>query len=105
MAGTPFGYIYHLLNYGIFIGKNATIQSRTRFSPNNKTLFFNSWQLIFNNLVVFVEELLDFANKLMATKLLFNMNRSISEFDILRMDDPSNYNAGHYFLLEETGGT
>jgi hypothetical protein len=60
---------------------------------------------VFNNLVSFVEELLDSAEELMAIQLLFNVGKSIPEFDLGRMDDPSNHNAGHYFLFDETDGT
>jgi hypothetical protein len=60
---------------------------------------------VFNNLVLFVEELLDSADELIATNLLFNVEHSILKFDLSKMDDLSNHNAGHYFLFNKTDGT
>jgi hypothetical protein len=74
-------------------------------SADYKMLFFDGRQLSFNHLISFVDELLDSAEAILATKLLFDVDKSIPEFNLQVIDDPSNHNAGHYFLFDEPDGT
>lgn len=104
-VGTPFGYIHRLLNYGIAAAKNATTRSRIRWSADNKTLYFDGRQLLMANVITFVGELLDKAEELMITRLLFDSEKSLPESNLNVIDDPSNHNAGHYFASDEVNGS
>jgi hypothetical protein len=74
-------------------------------SVDYKILFFDRQQLLFNYLISFVHELLNSAKVVLATKLLFDIDRSILKFNLHIIDDFSNHNVGHYFLFDESDGT
>ena len=104
IIGTPFGYIHCLLNYGLAAAKNATTHSRIRWSPDNKTIYFDGCGLVLENLKVFVEETITLAEKMMSRDLLFQTDGSIPEFDLEMIDDPSNHEAGYYFAHRDSQG-
>ena len=49
----------------------------------------------------FVEETLDIAEAMMSEHLLFQRDGSLPEFDLNRIDDPSNHEAGYYFVHKD----
>jgi hypothetical protein len=49
----------------------------------------------------FVEETLEIAEAMMSEHLLFQRNGSLPEFDLSRIDDPSNHEAGYYFVHQD----
>jgi hypothetical protein len=97
--GTPFGYIHRLLNYGIHASKNATTRSRIRWSANNKTLYFDGRALKLELWIEFVEDILTAMENLLS-KQLFMKDGDLPEIDLNVLDDPSNHDSGHYWVLD-----
>src|SRR2546423_5109021 len=52
-------------------------------------------------LIKFVHELLNMAEKIMSEHLLFQQNGDIPDFDISIVDNPSKHEAGYYFALQQ----
>jgi len=98
--GSPFGYIHRLLNYGIHASKNATTRSRIRWSADNKTLYFDGRALKLELWIGFVEELLSTIEKMLSEQL-FMADGKLPEIDLRVLDDPSNHESGHYWVLDE----
>jgi len=42
-----------------------------------------------------------FAEGILSQRLLFREDRDLPEIDLNVIDDPSNHEAGHYFILDE----
>ena len=99
---TPFGQIYCTLNYGIAASRDTTTRSRIHWLTDNKTLYFDGPALVLNHLVKFIHELLNIAEVTIAKHLLFQMDGDIPEFDLNITDNPSKYDAGYYFGLQES---
>ena len=99
---TPFGRIHRTLNYGIAASRDTTTRSRIRWSADNKTLYFDGRALVLKDLVGFIHELLNSAEVTMAKHLLFQVDGDILEFDLNITDNPSKYDAGYYFGLQES---
>jgi hypothetical protein len=98
--GTPFGYIHRLLNYGMQAAKNTTTRSRIRWSADSKTLYFDGRALKLELWVEFVQELLETVEGLLSCQL-FMEDGELPAIDLNVMDDPSNHDAGHYWVLDE----
>jgi hypothetical protein len=98
--GTPFGYIHRLLNYGIHAAKNTTTRSRIRWSADNKTLYFDGRALKLELWLEFVQGLLKTVEHLLSQQL-FMKEGNLPEIDLSMLDDPSNHDAGHYWVLDE----
>jgi hypothetical protein len=54
-----------------------------------------------HDLKKFVEETLEIAEAMMSEHLLFQSDGSLPEFDLSRIDDPSNHEAGYYFVHQD----
>src|SRR2546423_15442534 len=89
------------MKYGIATSKNATTRSRIRWSADKKTLYFDGRALKMEELIKFVHELLNMAEKIMSEHLLFQQNGDIPDFDISIVDNPSKHEAGYYFALQQ----
>jgi hypothetical protein len=98
--GTPFGYIHRLLNYGMQAAKNTTTRSRIRWSADSKTLYFDGRALKLELWIEFVQELLETVEGLLSEQL-FMKDGELPFIDLNVMDDPSNHDAGHYWVLDE----
>jgi hypothetical protein len=98
--GTPFGYIHRLLNYGMNAGRNYTNRTRIRWSADNKTLYFDGRALKLQVWIEFVEEILKELEKLLSQQL-FMKDGQLPEVDLTIVDDPSNHDAGHYWVLSD----
>src|SRR6202022_987198 len=98
--GTPFGYIHRLLNYGMQAAKNTTTRSRIRWSADSKTLYFDGRALKLELWREFVQELLETVEGLLSEQL-FMGDRELPAIDLNVMVDPSNHDAGHYWVLDE----
>ena len=92
------------MNYGMKCAQTSTTRSRISWSQDETTLYLDGRPLVVENLKTFVKELLDIAEEIMATKLLFDVEHHIPEFDLNTIDDTSNHNSGYYFLQDETNG-
>ena len=90
------------MNYGIAASKNATTRSRIRWSTDKKTLYFDGRALQMEELIQFIHELLNIAEKIISEHLLFQENSDIPEFDTTIPDNPSRHDAGYYFGLRQT---
>src|SRR5437667_9311422 len=102
-SGTPFGYIHRLLNYGMIAKKNMTTHSRIRWSADKSTLYFDGRALKMNEWKQFAKELISSAEEILSQRLLFLEDGSLPQVDLNVIDDPSNHEAGHYFVLDEAG--
>ena len=100
-SGTPFGYIHRLLNYGMIAKKNMTTRSRIRWSADKSTLYFDGRALKMNEWKEFANELISSAEEILSHRLLFLEDGSLPEVDLNVVDDPSNHEGGHYFVLDE----
>jgi hypothetical protein len=98
--GTPFGYIHRLLNYGMQAAKNTTTRSRVRWSADNKTLYFDGRALKLELWIEFVQGMLETTEALLSQQL-FMKDGELPAIDLSVMDDPSNHDAGHYWVLDE----
>jgi hypothetical protein len=98
--GSPFGYIHRLLNYGMQAAKNTTTRSRIRWSADSKTLYFDGRALKLELWIEFVQELLETVEGLLSEQL-FMEGGDLPAIDLNVMDDPSNHDAGHYWVLDE----
>jgi hypothetical protein len=98
--GTPFGYIHRLLNYGMAAGRNATTRSRIRWAADDKTLYFDGRALKLSTWIEFVSDLLSDAEKLLCEQL-FITDGDLPEISLDVVDDPSNHDAGHYWILDD----
>ena len=77
--------------------KNTTTRSRIRWSADcvdGRGLKMADWKHFAENLISTAEELL-------SQRLLFLDDGSLLEEDLLIMDNPSNHESGHYFVLDE----
>jgi hypothetical protein len=99
---TPFGRIHRTLNYGIAASRDSTARSRIRWSADSKTLYFDGRALKLKELVEFIHELLNTAERIMANDLLFQQDEDMPEFDLEVMDNPGKHDAGYYFALQES---
>ena len=97
---TPFGYIHRLLNYGIAASRNATTRSRIRWAADDKTLYFDGRALKLSTWIEFVNQTLSDAEKLLSRQL-FMTDGDLPEISLDVVDDPSNHDAGHYWILDE----
>lgn len=84
--------------------KDATTRSRIRWSPDNKTLYFDGRGLKMENLKTFVLETIDMAEGMMSEHLLFQSDGSLPEFDLEIIDDPSEHEADYYFAHSVLNG-
>jgi hypothetical protein len=98
--GTPFGYIHRLLNYGMQAAKNTTTRSRVRWSADSKTLYFDGRALKLELWIEFVQGLLETVEGLLSQQL-FMEDGELPAINLNVMDDPSNHDAGHYWVLDE----
>ena len=98
--GTPFGYIHRLLNYGMQAAENTTTRSRIRWSADSKTLYFDGRVLKLELWIEFVQELLETVEGLLSEQL-FMGDGELPAIDLNVMDNPSNHDAGHYWVLDE----
>jgi hypothetical protein len=89
------------LNYGLAAAKNTTTRSRIRWSADQKVLYFDGRGLRIGEWIKFVEELTTEGEKILSERLLFKEDGIIPEVDLDKVDDPSNHEAGHYFVLDE----
>jgi hypothetical protein len=89
------------LNYGLAAAKNTTTRSRIRWSPDQKVLYFDGRALRIEEWIKFVEELTTEGEKILSERLLFKDDGIIPPVDLYKVDDPSNHEAGHYFVLDE----
>ena len=98
--GTPFGYIHRLLNYGMQSAKNTTTRSRIRWSGDEKTLYFDGRALKLELWIEFVQGLLGTVEEMLSQQL-FMEEDALPEIDLNVVDDSSNHEAGHYWVLDE----
>ena len=98
---TPFGYIHRLLNYGMIAKQNMTTRSQIRWSADMSTLYFDGRAVKMNEWKEFAIELISVAEGILSQRLLFREDRGLPEIDLNVIDDPSNHEAGHYFVLDE----
>lgn len=78
-----------------------TTRSRIRWSADKRTLYFDGRALRMQQLIEFIHELLDCAEKIMSKHLLFQDNGEIPEFDLSVVDNPSMHDSGYYFAVRE----
>jgi hypothetical protein len=102
IVDTPFGRIHRTLNYGIAASRDSIARSRIRWSADSKTLYFDGRALKLKELVAFIHELLNTAERIMARDLLFQQDEDIPEFDLEVVDHPGRHDAGYYFALRES---
>src|SRR6202047_3503145 len=100
MTDTPFGRIHRTLNYGIAASQDSTTRSRVRWSADSKTLYFDGRALKLELWIEFVQELLETVEGLLSAQL-FMEDGELPAIDLNVMDDPSNHDAGHYWVLDE----
>lgn len=81
--------------------KNMTTRSRIRWSADSGTLYFDGRALKMTDWKEFTENLISTAEELLSQRLLFLENGSLPEVDLQILDDPSNHESGHYFVLDE----
>jgi hypothetical protein len=81
--------------------KNTTTRSRIRWSADCGTLYFDGRGLKMADWKHFAENLISTAEDLLSQRLLFLDDGSLLEEDLHIMDNPSNHESGHYFVLDE----
>ena len=89
-----------MLNYGLVAGKNTTTRSRIRWSADDSTLYFDGRALRVKDWIQFLEDVLVEAEGILSKRLLFRSDGGIPEMDLNTTDDPSNHEAGHYFVFD-----
>lgn len=89
------------MNYGIVAKKNTATRSRIRWSADSNTLYFDGRALKMGDWKKFTENLISTAEGLLSQRLLFLEDGSLPEVDLQILDDPSNHESGHYFVLDE----
>src|SRR5579859_851126 len=67
-------------------------------------LYFDGRGLKMQDLKKFVAETLDIAEAMLSEHLLFQRDGSLPEFDLSSIDDPSNHEAGYYFVHKDQEG-
>ena len=81
--------------------KNSTTRTRIRWSADFGTLYFDGTALKMADWKHFAENLISTAEEFLSQRLLFLDNGSLPEGDLHIIDDPSNHESGHYFVLDE----
>ena len=67
---------------------------------NSSTLYFDGRALRINDWIQFLKDLLSAAEDILSKKLMFRNDGGIPEVNLNVTDDPSNHEAGHYFVLD-----
>jgi hypothetical protein len=99
----PYNYIHKLLNYGIQASKNSTTASRMSWSLDNTILHIDGDDLSMTELKEFVLELLEEAENMCASDLLFTSDGRLPKVDLheLKRDNPAREEAGYYFAIDQ----
>jgi len=99
---SPFNYIHKLLNYGMATAKDAGGRDRVRWSADGRRMYFDDRVLEIWRWKKFIQNLLDEAEELLNTKLLFREGKYIPLIDLHKYtDDPNLADAGYYFAVDE----
>jgi len=67
---------------------------------DDSTLYFDGRALKIKDWIRFLEDLLAVTEEILSKRLMFKNDGSIPEVDLDITDDPSNHEAGHYFVLD-----
>jgi hypothetical protein len=99
---TPFNYVHKLLQYGQQVAKDTKGRDRIRFGSNPFDLYFDGRWFDVRRWKPFVQEILNAAEEILATHLLFLPEKSVPTIDLYQyVDDPNLIDAGYWFAKKD----
>ncbi len=101
-SSTPFNYVHKLLQYGQQVAKDSKGRDRIRFGSNAYDMYFDGRWFDIRRWKPFVKDILNAAEEILATHLLFLREKSVPLIDLYQyVDDPNLMDAGYWFARKD----